>query len=162
LRDKLLNVLRFILKYVLWLVSCAGGFYLLLRVRSTILLATAGMYDERVSIKWSAIIIDRWGLIIIAIVLLIFVGLIEYFYSQTKTERELFSRFLFVTGVELLVLALLDAMFQLVIGIDARTTITVLMFVGELVLGIAFVSHRAWLPALRQRLKRREAQEPDV
>ena len=159
MREKLLTVAKFILQYLLWLLSCAGGFYLLLRLRTTILYALAGPLGGSMGAKYTAVLVDRWGTILLAIVLIILVGITDYYYTRSKNTRHLFSRFFVVTGTELLILAAMDALMQIIIGVGARSTLTVLLFAAELVLGVLLVTHPSWWPRL---FGRRSGKETEI
>ena len=151
MREKLQKVAKFILMYFLWLLSCGAGLYLLLRARTTLLygLARTGTFRGGLSLEYTGILIDRWGTIVLAIVLIVLIGITDYFYIGSKNTRHLFSRFFMVTGVELLILAGIEAVFQIIIGLGARTTLTVLVFAFELVVGVLLVTHQSWWPRLR-------------
>lgn len=152
MRQTLRNILDFVVRYALWLLSVAAGFYLLLRTRTTVLLAVASWFDDGAAGPYRAGLVDKWGMIIMAIGLIVAVGVIEYAYNGARGAKELVSRFLKVTGVEVLILAGLDALLQAVVGLASRNTFTVILFFVELFVGVLLVSHASWWPATRSRL----------
>jgi hypothetical protein len=148
---KLKTVLDFVYRYALWLVSCAGGFYLLLRARNTVLFGMTGVFGAGAIQRYKVALVDRWSIIIIAIALIVFIGMIEYYYSRAKNARLVLTRFLIVTGIELLVLAGIDAIMQIILGINTRNVLSVLLFAAELVAGVLLVTHRTWWAAIFRR-----------
>lgn len=147
MRVNVRTIVEFILRYTFWLAAVAGGFYLMLRIRTSVLLTVvrASGGSPRQAILG---LIDKGSLIVIAIALIVCVGVIEYYLMRAKNLVGVIHRFALVIGIELLVLALNDTLLQIVVGIEYRSTLSVIAFLAELILGGLLVSHTTWWPKL--------------
>ena len=97
----------------------------------------------------------------IGVALICAAAAMEYYYMNARSLGHLLSRFFVVTGIELLLLSGLSAVFQLVIGIEYRSVSSVLVFSGTLVGGGVLATNPMWLPKLAPGLTtRREQSEP--
>ena len=123
-----------VLRYVLWIAATVGGFFIMLRLRTTILIASYGLSGGDPGTNMIRVV-DKFSMLIIGIALIICVVLIEYFLSRSSGVAHMVSRFLTVVGIELLSLALMDVVVLGSIGIENRTAIGAFLFTVELGLG---------------------------
>ena len=148
MRERLRGTVEFVVQHIFWLVSCAGTLYLMLQTRSALLYGTARLVQGLPVGDSLVVVTDNWSIILIAIAAIVCVVMIEYFYMHAKSFGNLVSRFLVVTGIELLVMSGISAIVGLLLGIDTSTPATVLVFTATLVSGTLMVTHLVWFPRL--------------
>lgn len=148
MRERLRGTVEFVVQHIFWLVSCAGTLYLMLQTRSALLYGTVRLVQVLPDGDSLVVVTDNWSIILIAIAAIVCVVMIEYYYMHAKGFGDLVSRFLVVTGIELLVMFGISAIVQLLLGIDGSTPATVLVSTATLVGGTLMVTHRVWFSRL--------------
>ena len=146
---KSLTFIRSTLRYALWILASIGGFYILMRTRSTVLSVLARIIKDR-SFQSPINVIDKFSILFIGIGVIICMVLIEYYLFKAEKTNELFRRFIAVLGIEFLVLASLDLIQQVAVGLRFTTALGIIIFSVELVLGIALLGSKLWWPKVWQ------------
>ena len=139
-----------ILQYLLWFAASAGGFYLMLRARTTVLVVASRIASGNVG-RSAVRIVDQWGIIMIAIGLIICIALIERFLQHASSTGNMVNRFVVVLGIELLTLALADTITQVTIWTEIRRPLGMISVTVELILGGLFVTSGTWWPKVFRR-----------
>lgn len=141
--EKTRNAARFALEHLLWLISCAGCFYLVMRARTTLLYGAAFLAQYGLDSRYLALI-DKVGIVLLGLGAIIFIVLVEYHYMHARDLADLINRFSTMTGVELWSVAILAVSVQAAIGIRAITLPAAVLFGTQLLGGTAMITSRSW------------------
>jgi len=91
-----------VLSYLLWIISTALG--ILIMLKSLELLSSVfGLISGN---RWVHSALDRFGVLILGLMCLVFVLFCEHYYQQGASENKLWRRFGLITAVELSLLIL--------------------------------------------------------
>ncbi|MEZ4866201.1 MAG: hypothetical protein R3C14_33095 [Caldilineaceae bacterium] len=132
------NTSRYVLAYLLWAVSVALAFVMLLTWRSSAMIALGVTQWDR----YLEHAINQFGFLFLAIFGLIVIVFTEYFYRTGVEQRRLFTRFFLITFLELIMVTLAHLV-RWVGAILLNLPADPLFVVGEVALcGIAFWLYR--------------------
>ena len=146
--EKVKDIIRFAVEHLLWLVSCAGAFYLMLRTRATVLYGSVALFANATTANTKVAMLDKFAIVLIGVGLISCVVLVEYHYIHATSFGDLISRFMAVTGIEIVVLGVLMTLMQVVWGIAAVPTSILVLIVAQIVFGVVLLTNRLWLRRL--------------
>jgi len=135
-------VIRYILAYVLWIVSTGLGVYVLVKGRDTVLLAmvvNSSLGEPTKSEQFYASLrtaaASSWTIMIVGLLILILLVGIENFYRMSVPSGKLLRRFFLVSGIECAVLFITHSIyFALLQTFRPVGWVTILILAGELIL----------------------------
>ncbi len=106
---KIRQVSKYVLAYSLWVVSSAVGLSVAWMIRNAYLLVVGAMTmgllqqgtpSERFQVPPMRNAVDRFGIVILAVAMVVVVVFVEYYYRTGVDEGQLARRFVLATAVE--------------------------------------------------------------
>ena len=130
--------MRVVGMYLLWVITIALGFWLLLVSREAFLMGAAFYVGDDIVRGWQVRFLDKAVFIAAGLFVIILFTLTEGYLRGGLEKQDLFKRFAKITGIELLLIFVFDILLVLMQGATAGSWLRWLIVFIELALGIAF------------------------